>query len=189
HDGAGAISATSARAFAARATTRSTRIECLGLTACSVAVAFGLLLTYFARTARLDESNPTAAINLSRLSGPDDFVALLTTFEDSRERQFVAQALYHRGIAEPRLEHVGGLAAVTVPAADVQRDPRLIKLRARLAQHPGAGSVGALSSSDLAVLKPRLIVRTEKEFAAAISAAAAWFFAAFWAVHIIRRYR
>jgi cell division protein FtsW (lipid II flippase)/cell division protein FtsI/penicillin-binding protein 2 len=154
-----------------------------------VAVALGLLLTYFARTARLAESNPTAAINVNRLSGPDDFGSLLTAFEESRERQLVAQALYNRAIAEPHLEHVGGLAAVTVPAADVQRDPRLIKLQARLAQHPGAGHVTALSSSDLAALKPRLIVRSEQEFAAAIAAAAAWFFAAFWAVHVIRRYR
>jgi cell division protein FtsW (lipid II flippase)/cell division protein FtsI/penicillin-binding protein 2 len=176
----------------ARGITRCGRIELLGLLACSAVVGFGLLLTYSARTSRLmePEGSTSAALNLRHLRGPDDLVPLLTMFEDSRERLVVAQAVYDRAAAEsPRLEHVGGLASARVAAADIQRDPRLLTLRARLAQRPGAASVPALAPADIVALKPHLVVRTRGQFAAAIQTAAAWFFAAFWIAHLVRLWR
>ncbi len=179
-------------ARSARGITRCGRIELLALLACSAVVAFGLLLTYSARTSRLTESegNTSATLNLRHLRGPEDLVPLLTMFEDSRERLVVAQAVYERAAVEsPRLEHVGGLVSARVPATEVQEDPRLIVLRGRLAQRPGTASVPALTASDIVALKPHLVVRTREQFAAAVRTAAAWFFAAFWIAHFVRLWR
>jgi cell division protein FtsW (lipid II flippase)/cell division protein FtsI/penicillin-binding protein 2 len=174
------------------ASTRTGKIELLGVLACSFVLVFGLFLTYAARTARLTESGgqPPATVNLQRLGGPDDLVPLLTMFEELRERQVVAQALYRRAAAEmPPLDHVGGLASVTIPAADIRRDPRLITLRARLAERPGADHVPALMPSDIAALKPQLVIRTRDQYGADVRAAAAWFFVAFSIAHLVRRWR
>src|SRR5207249_3171828 len=64
-----------------------------------------------------------------------------------------------------------------------------VRLRARLALHPGARTVAVLTPADIVTLKPRLVVRTRQEFAAAVREAAVWFFAAFWAAHLVRRWR
>jgi cell division protein FtsW (lipid II flippase)/cell division protein FtsI/penicillin-binding protein 2 len=179
-------------ATAAGAITRSGKIEMLGLAACSAVVAFGLLLTYSAKIARLTEpeGRPASTLNLQRLNAPEDLIAFLTMFEDDRERLVVAGAVYRRAAAQtPPLEHVGGLASVTIPAADIERDPRLTRLRARLAQRPGADTVPAFTTSDIVALKPRLVVRTREQFAAAVRGAAAWFFTAFWIAHLVRLWR
>ena len=77
------------------------------------------------------------------------------------------------------LDHVGGLADVTLPAADVRADPRLRQLRARLERRPAATRVAILTPADIASLKPGLVVRSRADFADAIRRAALWFFAAF----------
>src|SRR5438034_7063863 len=170
---------------------RSGRIELLALLACSAVVIFGIWLTYAGRIARLVESDGGAApvLDLHHLAGADDLVPLLTMFDDDRERQTVAHALYRRATSEsPRLDHVGGLASAAIPAAEIRSDPRLIKLRARLAQRPGAAAVPALTPSDIVALKPRLVVRTREQFAAAVRESALWFFGACWAAHLVRRW-
>ncbi len=173
------------------ASTRTGKIELLGVLACSLVLVFGLSLTYAAKTGRSTESGgqPPATVNLQRLGGPEDLVPLLTMFEEGRERQLVAQALYRRALEAPPLDHVGGLASVTIPAADIRRDPRLITLRARLTDRPGTDHVPALTPSDIAALKPQLVIRTREQYAADVRAAAAWFFVAFWIAHLVRRWR
>jgi hypothetical protein len=171
---------------------RSGRIEMLGMLACSVVVAFGLLLTYSARIARTAEADAQAGstLNLHRLSGPVDLVPLLTMFETMPERQVVALAVFERAASgSTRLEHVGALARVMIPAEDVQRDARLLQLRRRMAQNPDAAGVPVLTTSDIAALKPRLAVRTPGEYGAAFRRAAAWFFSAFWITHLVRLWR
>src|SRR4051794_39420223 len=173
------------------AAARSNRLELLALLACSAVVATGVYLAYAGRTARLVESEagPAPLLNLRTLAAADDIVPLLTMYDDTRERRAVADALYQRATAEPRLDHVGGLASASIPAADVHSNAQFVRLRARLALHPAARSVAALTPSDIVALKPRLVVRTREEFAASIRAAVAWFFAAFWMAHLVRRWR
>jgi cell division protein FtsW (lipid II flippase)/cell division protein FtsI/penicillin-binding protein 2 len=173
------------------ANTRTGRIELLGLLACSVVLVFGVFLTCAARTARLTEpgGQPAAVLNLQRLDGPDDLVPLLTMFEDVHERQVVARAVYRRAAAVPPIDHVGALASVTIPAADIQHDPRLLTLQARLTGRPGTDRVPALTPSDIAALKPRVVIRTREQYGAAVRSAALWFFAAFWSAHLVRRWR
>src|SRR5436309_13001993 len=71
------------------ASTRTGRIELLGLLACSVVLVFGLVLTYAARTGRPTESGgqPPATVNLQGLGGPADLVPLRPMVAEGRGRQ------------------------------------------------------------------------------------------------------
>ena len=172
------------------ATARAANVELLGLLACSAVILFGLSLTYWGKTGRLTDTERSSYVDLRRLRGTDDLVPLLTMFEDRKERQAVAGALYRRATAEaPPLEHVGGLAAVTIPAAAIRANRRFVALRSRLERRPALEHVPVLTSSDLTAIKPHVAVRTAREFSARIWRAAAWFFAAFWIAHLVRRWR
>jgi len=171
---------------------RSRHMELLGLAAGSAVVLMGVWLAYAGRVGRLVESEAGQApvLNLHKLAGPDDLVPLLTMYEDAGERGAVAQALYQRAAADtPPLDHVGGLAAVSIPAAEVRNTARFVKLRARLVSRPDARSVTVLTPADIVSLKPRLVVRTREEFAAAVRGSVGWFLAAFWVAHLLRRWR
>jgi cell division protein FtsW (lipid II flippase) len=178
----------------ARATARAANVELLALTACTVVVLFGLLLTYWGKAERLASVERDivdgAVVDLHRLRSPNEIAALLTMFESPFERQIVARALYRRATLDaPPLDHVGGLASVTIPAAEIRNDRRFAELRSRLDRHAGVQHVPALTSADIAAIKPHLVVRTPQEFRARIDAAAMWFFAAFWIAHLVRRWR
>jgi cell division protein FtsW (lipid II flippase) len=173
---------------------RAANIELLGLFACSAVILLGLSLAYWGKIGGLTPvprvvpgSDP---IDLRRLHGADDLVPLLTTFEDREEQQAVALALYRRATAEtPPLEHVGGLAAVTIPAAEIRANRRFAALRSRLERRPALEQVPVLTPADLTAIKPHVVVRTTREFSARIWRAAAWFFGAFWIAHAVRRWR
>ena len=174
-----------------RATLRALNIELLGLIASSLVVLSGLLLTHAARTARLSEIAPAGTlVALPALKNPEGLEQALTMYDTPFERRAVARALHRRAIAVDRpLAHVGGLADVTIPAADIRADRRFVQLRARLERRPDAASVPVLTSADLLALKPRVTVRTLDEFNARLGRAVAWFFAAFWLAHLFRRWR
>lgn len=112
----------------------------------------------------------------------------LTMFPSAGERLFAAEAIDRFAREHGRLTHVGALAAVTVPAATVQGDPRLTVLRDRLAQQRDPSPVRLLTSADIITLKPALIVRTPGEYRRDTWTAFALFLAAFWCAHAIRRW-
>jgi cell division protein FtsW (lipid II flippase)/cell division protein FtsI/penicillin-binding protein 2 len=170
---------------------RGARIELLGLLACSIVVVTGVWLTCWGRTARLFEDAPPGAIlQLNQIKQPADLEPLLAAYEQPAERQAVARALFARVLAADRsLDHVGGLAAAAIPAAEVQKDPRLVELRARLARRPDLANVPALTPATLASIKPRLAVRSALDFRRRIVAAVLCLLAAFWAAHGVRRWR
>ena len=180
-----------ARPHAAPSVKRGLNIEVLGLVVATVVVLSGLILTHAARTARLAETAPPSGVTaLHALKGSDELEPLLTMYASPFERQAVARSLHQRAIAtEPPLEHVGGLADVTIPAADIRRDQRYVQLRARLDRRPDSERVAVLSQADIAALKPRVVVRSVEQFNARVGRAIAWFFAAFWLAHAIRRWR
>src|SRR5947209_8686383 len=170
--------------------TRGAAVELLGLTASTAVVLTGLLLTYLGRTQALTDMRGDLArgsiVDLRRLSGPSDLSGRLTTFSSPFERDVVAAALYRRAMADPPIEHVGALADVTIPAADIRKDSRFAELRARLDRHPGLARVPALTPSDLSALKSSTIVRTPDEFRRQVRGAALLFVGAFWAAHLVR---
>lgn len=170
---------------------RTANVELLGLGACTLVIALGLALTYWGH-ARVEQQAgaPADAVNLRELRSPDALIPLLTMFNDPAERQAVAVALYRRAISTtPPLEHVGGLSSATIPADQIRKDGRLGTLRARLDRRPNLGDVPVLSASDIAALKPHVVVRTRAAFAARVRTAVFWFFGTFWAVHLVRRWR
>ncbi len=89
----------------------------------------------------------------------------------------------------PRLAHVGGLATVTLPAARVLADRRLVTLNERLRARPEATDVPVLSGADLARLKPMVTVRSPPQYRQAIVIAIALFMLSFWLAHVVRWWR
>lgn len=179
------------------ASSRSINIELIALAAVTVVVLFGLVLTYAARLGRLEEgASPGHVIPLYALRSPADLEPALTMFTSEHERAFVAHALFDR-VGPPRLsvDHVGALAEVKVTARAIRADRRLAELNHRIgggaagAAVPDTRDVALLSRADIVVLKPRLAVRTPAMFAIRLGRAVALFVAAFWAVHLFRRWR
>lgn len=173
------------------ASDRAANIEFLGLLAGAAVILIGMWLTHWGRLQQyVAEPSPTQPINVRRIQSPDVLVPLLTMFDRPAERQAVARALYVRTSAEtPPLEHVGGLARVTIPAAEIEADRRYVQLRARLQQRPGATEVPVLTPADITVLKPHVTVRSIDEFSARVRRACILFLAAFLGAHLFRRWR
>src|SRR5688500_1251987 len=121
---------------------RSLDLELLGLLGSAAILTLGVLLSLAGKIGRLpDIAASDAIVSLHALTGPADLEPVLPMF-DPPERQVVARALYHRvSGAEPRLEHVGGLASVTLPASEIRANRRLVQLTARLARRPDASTV------------------------------------------------
>ena len=184
-------------------TPRAARIERLGLLAVSLILLPGLWLAYVGQTDGLIDcangvpatasSQPVSRcpINLNALRNSRGLLPALTMVEPA-ERNAVAAALFERvatGAGQPRLEHVGGLAAVTLPAAVVRRDKRLVSLNARLLERPEAAAVTVLSGTDLAALKPNVIVRTLEQYQYRVVTFVVVFMLAFWLAHAVRAWR
>jgi cell division protein FtsW (lipid II flippase)/cell division protein FtsI/penicillin-binding protein 2 len=171
---------------------RAANIELLGLAAGSAVILLGLWLTHWGRLQQVaaEQRGADPVVNLRRVQSPDDLVPLLTMFEHATERHAAARALYVRASADsPPLEHVGGLARVTIPAAAIDSDGTYVRLRARLKARSGAAEIPVLTPADIAIIKPRASVRTAEEFSTRVRRACAWFFAAFLAAHLFRRWR
>ena len=168
---------------------RALRIEMLGLLVATLVVVTGVMLTFGGKAARMSEGAPPAVVRLDALKSAADLEPLLTMFATPHERQVVARAIHRRATSDPALEHVGGLAAVSLPAADVRADRRLTRLRERLDRRPESLEVPVLSAADLADLKPHLVVRSAGEFRGRSLRALAWLIAAFWGAHLIRHWR
>jgi cell division protein FtsW (lipid II flippase)/cell division protein FtsI/penicillin-binding protein 2 len=169
---------------------RSLNIELLGLGAVTIVVLFGIVLTYSARVARLDEVAPAAGvIPLYALKTPADLEPALSMFDSSYERTFVARALFQRAASETPLDHVGALGDVKVPARTVRGDKRLVQLASRLAGRDGAADLSVLSRPDILLLKPLLSVRSLPQFTRHFAWAVAGLISAFWIAHLFRRWR
>jgi cell division protein FtsW (lipid II flippase)/cell division protein FtsI/penicillin-binding protein 2 len=169
---------------------RASNLEFLGLLAASAIVTFGILLTFAARAGQIPAASPAdGVVPLHALSSPIDLEPLLVMYSSAYERQFVARAIHQRVTSGTPLEHVGGLAAVTVPASEISGNARLVQLRDRLARRPTAQAVAVLSPADITALKPRLTVRTARVYKLRVWRALGTLVIAFWLAHLVRRWR
>ena len=168
---------------------RSLNVELLALMMASIVVVCGVALTWAAKINSPDLEPAAGVIPLYALKGAADLEPALTIFDSPYERQFAARALHERATAAPGLDRIGQLSDIRIPAAAVNADARLPQLRARIAGRPAAQDVPLLSRQDVVALKPRLAVRSTAEFTRRIGTAVAIFFAAFWAAHLLRRWR
>jgi cell division protein FtsW (lipid II flippase) len=188
------VIAPASRTSSPPAPARDATVELLGLVVSTVVVAAGLLLTCAGRTPSLKAVQADLAsgalIDVRTIRTAADLGPALAMFGSPFERDAAGRALYRRATSDdPPLEHVGDLARVTIPAADIRKDARFVQLRARLDRRPGLVNVPVLTAADLSAMKRSLIVRTPEEFNAQIRAAAIVFFAAFWGAHLVRRWR
>jgi cell division protein FtsW (lipid II flippase) len=157
----------------------------------SLVALAGVVLTYAGQTSHFDTTrNDLAAgrlVNLAAVEDAPDIAPLLRTFEEP-EREVVASATY-RALTQPDsrpLTHVGGLAALSLPAGDISADDRLLVLNERLRNRPGAAAVPLFTSADIAAIKPAVVVRTPEAFLRQIVMAGAVFMIAFWLSHAAR---
>ena len=175
------------------------KLEAAGLAAASLVCVVGVLLATTARGWRIQEpiaqapagTPPVALVPLHALESPAELEPLLGLFASMPERQAVARAI-HRHVTDPStdLQHIGGLSAVTVPAAEVRANPSYPRLRERLDRRPTtAETVQALTPSDVAAIKPFLAVRTLTRYRVQTLAALLLMLAAFWGAHVVRRWR
>jgi len=173
---------------ALRPSRRAAVIEFAGLAAATVVVAVGLLLTASGalRSVEVSEADVTSGriVHLPSLSSAAALNSRLAMIQVPFERDAVARALYVRATAlDPKIEHVGALAGVTIPAAAIRADRRLVALRARLDRRPDLERIPVLTATELAAFKAGVIVRTPEEFRTSLLVAALLFFGAFWLVH------
>jgi cell division protein FtsW (lipid II flippase) len=167
------------------------RIERLGLALSSLVVLLGVSLTYVGQTRGFEAVRRDVAggrvINLESVASGAALAPALAVF-DQTERTEAASAIVRRLRAPeaPALTHVGGLAALTIPASAVRRDARLAVLNERLRAHPAAEAVPLLTSADIVAIKPGLIARSPETYTRQVVIALALVLAAFWASHIIR---
>ena len=176
--------------------TRALNLEFAGLAAATVVCAFGVFLAVAARGARADEplapvsGAARSTIALEALAAPADLEPVLGMYESAPEREAVARAV-HRFVSsdEVRVEHVGALAAVSVPASEIRAHPSYSRLRARLDRRPDAGEVAVFTPADIAAIKPFLTVRSPGAYRARVAGAVLVVLAAFWAAHVVRRWR
>ena len=187
---------------------RLARIERLGLAATSLVLLLGVWLTYQGQTypveicgtdaSRSAASQPgepgesSCVVNLSAVPDARNLLPLLPFFTNETERRAAAAALFERidssGDA-PSLQHVGGLAAVTLPSDAVRADRRLVVLNERLRARGRDADVPVLSGTDLAALKSSVIVRTPGAYRRQIVLTVLLFMLSFWAVHAVRWWR
>ena len=121
-----------------------------------------------------DPAQPEAACSIHSAAGHDESLAqggrcaaellpVLPAFGGPAEQRAIAEVLFARltsGGGAARLEHVGGLASVTLTPEEIRADRRLVTLEERVRARPGAAAIPVLGSADIATVKPQVIVRT-----------------------------
>jgi cell division protein FtsW (lipid II flippase) len=161
-------------------------------------VLLGLLLVYLAVTkplAGLDADLASGAVlNLNDLRQPEDLLPLLGFVTEPVERAFIARRIWRRTQEGP-VPNVGELAKIRVPAAEIESERRLPRLRERLeavkgtVEEEGGLTVRLLTLSELRELKPHLIVRTPRQFRSSLWLWAGAMLAGFLLVHAAWRVR
>lgn len=171
------------------------RVETIALAATAL-VTLGLAA--FAVTASVGrEGDVEAALQSGRLVDLRDprGDALAAAFErvwPPSEASAVAAEV--AGALETRpVTYAGGLTDLQIPAARLKANPALVSARARLEELERAGrapdALPLLRRSDVAALKPLLIVRRPADFRNASALAALLVLGGFAALHALRRWR
>ena len=160
-------------------------------------VLLGLLLVYLAVSKPLADVEKGLAsgevLNLNDLRQPEDLLPFLDFVTEPVERTFIARRIWRRTQEEP-VPNVGELAKIRVPAAEIESERRMPRLRERLdavrGEAPEEGlSVRLLTLAELRALKPHLIVRSPRQFRSSLWLWAGIMAAGFLLVHVAWRVR
>ena len=175
----------------------------LVLVAVSAAAVIMCAAAYFGRTALASRTREGGAVvNLNTV--PDAArlePALAPAFDNPADRKLAARELFSfltpGGGDRRRLRNVGAIAHATVPVAAIERDPELLsyeeRLRtARVRSQGSSGpprSLGLFTPSELAAVKPFLIVRERRAVRNALLLWTVVYIAAFHGVSLLWRVR
>ncbi len=175
--------------------------EAILLAAAMAAVLLGLVLTYLATARAIAGVGPRLAsgevVDLNAVGRPEDLLRVLTPLGDRAERSFAAGEIW-RHLEGGRVQNVGALASIRVPASTVEDDPRLLRLNERLAalregaapdEEAGELRLPLLSEAELRAIKDRLVVRTPDAYRRLAWTWSLLALAGFLAVHLVWRRR
>jgi cell division protein FtsW (lipid II flippase) len=138
--------------------------ELIALLLASIVASAALMLVYRAKTEPLAGLDPKL-LNLNALERREQLLPLLDFAPNARERQFMATRIWEFA-RDGQLPNVGALARV-----------------------PGRENSRLLTSSQIAQLKPRVIVRTPDAFSNAFLLWSGVWLAAFYVLHFFWRFR
>src|SRR6266545_4974105 len=165
-----------------------------------VVFLLGLLLVYLAKTQPFGEIKPQLAsgqvVAAGALREPGQLTPLLDFLAEPAERTYVAGKIFER-LQEGPIQNVGELARLRVPISEVEGDSHLPVLSQRAAalrrERGGTLRQGAevvlLSSGQLHVLKPRLVVHSPEQYKSQLALWIGLFLVSFVAVHVVFRMR
>ena len=171
------------------------------------AIAVGILLAaYVGRLTLTRRAMPVASSALVNLNAVADAAslepALGRAFEDEGDRKLAARELFgflaKSDGGRRVLANVGAIARAEVPAAAIEREPRLVvyqeRLRAARERAAASGatapnSVPLVSSADLAAIKPFVAVRESRSVRNALLLWGVLYIAAFHLVSLVWRAR
>src|SRR5579875_1262200 len=173
-----------------RAASRAVELICLLLA--SLAAAAGLYLVYAAKTHDLVEQQ-TATLDLNQLSSAQQLIPYLGMVPAPSDQEFIANRIYDLKRRGENFDNVGAIARLRVTEAELVGARGLVSFPKRLALASAAKiarhSVPLLSAQELAGLKPHLRVRSARDYRNRILLWTALFFAPFYLVHLLWRFR
>jgi cell division protein FtsI/penicillin-binding protein 2/cell division protein FtsW (lipid II flippase) len=173
------------------------RHELPWLVGASVMVCAGLLLVLFAKTsnfrelsARLDHGE---LLDLNTVSKAEQLLPFLQVFQDSAERELVAEKVFNYVQSHKPLPNAGALARLRMSRQEIESEPRWHALRDQLRLQlanprlrPRKGEI-RIALLPIAKLKPILAVRTPREFLLQYAAWCALYLGSFYLVHLVWR--
>ncbi|MGA8030061.1 MAG: hypothetical protein WB992_23185, partial [Bryobacteraceae bacterium] len=152
------------------------RRELFWLAGASIVVASALALVFAAKTQDFPELQTRLEhgelINLNEVSGPEEIARALPMFNDPADREQVAERIWNYLQQRRPLPNVGALARLRSGAENLV---------------PASRPRAALLA--LAKVKPSFVVRTPREFLRTYVFWISLYLTAFWAVHLIWRWR
>jgi cell division protein FtsW (lipid II flippase) len=175
-------------------------VEIGWLIVASLFVGIGLMKVYQAKlsaVADVDEQLKNKQIlNLNSLSSHDELLPYLEVFPNLNDRQFAARKIYEYiigtgsgSVNRRALANVGELVKIRITKEELDAKPQLEDLRKRLAQTNDQRSINLLTLSQLARIKPILVVRSNNEFRQSFWKYGLIYFAGFYLVSFIWLWR
>ena len=199
------VSAADRQLAAATAGGRRIGTEHLLLASTSLLAMIALLLAATGRLERSEAGGPSTPASVIDLNGSVDAgslePALTAAFAHQADRRLAAATLASF-ITTTReagdFDHVAELLRARVPSGTIDRTAGLVELKDRLARArqdarnrdaAAPASVPAITSADLAAIKPSFIVRTSEAFARQAATWTVLYVLAFWALAGVWWYR
>ncbi len=168
--------------------TRGRALERILLLVASALVLAAISLTSAAKIARVAGSDGPP-LNLSTLERREQLLPFLQWISSSPERRYVAGKIFgYIRSGSGSVSHVGELSQIRVPIQEVLKTHGLTGLQSRAREvqtaRPNAETILLLSPTEVARLKPLLVVRDRTQFRNQLIVGSALFFLSFAAVHI-----